>query len=145
MVDAAAYSGLFFSAFLAATIFPAQSEAVLLGLIFTKSYPVWALITVASLGNILGSLLNWWLGTGLERFKNKKWFPVKETTLVQAQTWYTKYGRWSLLLSWVPIIGDPITMAAGIMKERLSIFLFLVGVAKISRYVLLYTLSKAIA
>jgi membrane protein YqaA with SNARE-associated domain len=135
MGDAAAYSGLFFAAFLAATIFPAQSEAVLLGLIVTKSYPVWALITVASVGNVLGSVVNWWLGKYIEHFRDRKWFPVKQAALIKAQAWYSRYGRWSLLLSWVPIIGDPITVAAGVMRERLPIFLIFVTVGKISRYI----------
>jgi membrane protein YqaA with SNARE-associated domain len=103
MGDAAAYSGLFFAAFLAATIFPAQSEAVLLGLVVTKSYPVWVLITVASIGNVLGSVVNWWLGKYIEHFRDRKWFPVKQAALIKARAWYAQYGRWSLLLSWVPI------------------------------------------
>jgi membrane protein YqaA with SNARE-associated domain len=141
MLDLAAYGGLFLIAFLAATIFPAQSEIALLGMISTKAYPVWALIIVASAGNILGSVANWWLGIYIEHFKNKKWFPVKDQDLNKAQHWYSKYGRWSLLLSWVPFIGDPITVAAGVMKERLAVFIGLVSVAKIGRYVALYHLS----
>lgn len=140
-LDIAAYGGLFFIAFLAATIFPAQSEAVLLGLIATQNYPAWILILVASLGNILGSVLNWYLGTYIEHFRNKKWFPVKDQSLNKAQRWYSTYGRWSLLLSWVPFIGDPITVAAGVMKERLPVFVCIVGVAKSSRYIVLYYLS----
>jgi len=141
MLDLTVYSGLFFVAFLAATIFPAQSEAALLGLIATQSCPVWALILVASAGNILGSALNWYLGIYIEHFRNKKWFPVKEQALNKAQNWYLKYGRWSLLLSWVPLIGDPITVAAGVMKERFLIFICIVSLAKAGRYIALYHFS----
>lgn len=125
---------LFLSAFLAATFFPAQSEALLAILVLAKEHPVTLLVLVASVGNVLGSLVNWGIGRKLEHFRERKWFPVKETSLLRAQTWYRKYGRASLLLSWVPVIGDPITLAAGIMKEKILPFLLLVGAAKTLRY-----------
>lgn len=137
MTQLAVYGGLFTAAFAAASIFPAQSEAILLGLVATNDYPLIALLAVASIGNILGSLLNWWLGLYVQRFKDRKWFPVSETALVRAQNHYARYGRWSLLLSWVPIIGDPITIAAGIMRERIIPFLILVSIAKTGRYIAL--------
>jgi len=132
-----AYGGLFMAAFLAATIIPAQSEAVLVGLLALKTYPAMSLIAVASIGNVLGAVVNWWLGRGIENFKDRKWFPVKPHALLKAQGWYTKYGRWSLLLSWVPMIGDPITVAAGVMREKFLPFLLLVSIAKIGRYLLI--------
>ncbi len=136
-MDLAAYVSLFLSAFLAATIIPAQSEALLVLLITHGAYSVVALIIVASVGNILGSIVNWWLGQRLESFRHKKWFPVKEKNLDKAQKLYMAYGRWLLLLSWVPIIGDPITMAAGILREKFAIFLLLVSISKISRYLVI--------
>jgi membrane protein YqaA with SNARE-associated domain len=93
MSELAAYGGLFMAAFLAATIIPAQSEAVLLGLVATNSYPVLALLLVASTGNVLGAVVNWGLGRGVEQYKTRKWFPVKEAALNRAQGWYTRYGR----------------------------------------------------
>lgn len=137
MTALSAYGGLFLAAFLAATVFPAQSEAVLVGMMATEAYPVHVLITVASAGNILGSVLNWALGRGIARFEGQKWFPVSEASLARGRHHYARYGRWSLLLSWVPFIGDPITVAAGIMKERFLPFLILVGIAKTGRYVFL--------
>jgi len=142
MVDFAAYAGLFLTALLAATIFPAQSEVVLGGMIVAGSRPVWLLLTVASLGNILGSLLNWVLGRGIERFRHRRWFPVSERDLDKAQAFYRKWGCWSLLLSWVPIIGDPLTVVAGIMREPLLRFLVLVSIAKVGRYVALAALVQ---
>lgn len=144
-MDFAAYGGLFLSAFLAATIFPAQSEAVLLALTASGKYPVGLLLTVASIGNVLGSVLNWWLGRGIEHFRHKSWFPVKEKALDKAQDWYSRYGRWSLLLSWVPIIGDPITVAAGVMREKLRVFVPIVTISKVGRYLFLLTLYKMMA
>ncbi|KGT47833.1 YqaA family protein [Acinetobacter sp. HR7] len=129
---------LFLSAFGAATLIPLQSEAVLLGMLATTGYSAWLLITVASAGNILGSCVNWYLGFKIEQYKDRKWFPVSEQKMHQAQGIYRKYGYWSLLLSWVPVIGDPITLIAGLLKENFLRFLLIVSVAKIGRYLFLY-------
>lgn len=135
MSDLSAYGGLFLAALLAATFIPAQSEGVLVGLAATKNYPVWILLSVASVGNTLGSVVNWWLGLHLNKFSGRTWFPVKPKVLAKAQRWYKKYGRWSLVLCWVPFIGDPITIAAGVMRERFMPFLIIVGLSKTLRYV----------
>ena len=129
---------LFLSAFGAATLLPLQSEVVLVGLLAQTQYPVWLLVAVASLGNILGSCVNWWLGLKVEQYKNKKWFPVSEQKMLQAQGIYQKYGFWSLLLSWVPVIGDPITLIAGLLKENFVRFVVMVSIAKIGRYLFVY-------
>lgn len=129
---------LFLSAFGAATLLPLQSEAVLVGLLAQMQYPVWLLVAVASLGNILGSCVNWWLGLKVEQYKNKKWFPVSEQKMLQAQGIYQKYGFWSLLLSWVPVIGDSITLIAGLLKENFVRFVVMVSIAKIGRYLFVY-------
>ena len=133
--------GLFLMAFAAATILPMQSEALLVTLLIKTAYAPWLLVTVASAGNLLGSCVNWWLGKSIERFKDRKWFPVSEQSLVRAQEHYKRWGRWSLLLSWFPIIGDPITVMAGIMREKIQNFVLLVGVAKTGRYVFLAYLT----
>ena len=129
---------LFLSAFGAATLLPLQSEAVLVGLLAQMQYPVWLLVAVASLGNILGSCVNWRLGLKVEQYKNKKWFPVSEQKMLQAQGIYQKYGFWPLLLSWVPIIGDPITLIAGLLKENFVRYVVMVSIAKIGRYLFVY-------
>ena len=129
---------LFLSAFGAATLLPLQSEAVLVGLLAQMQYPVWLLVAVASLGNILGSCVNWRLGLKVEQYKNKTWFPVSEQKMLQAQGIYQKYGFWSLLLSWVPVIGDPITLIAGLLKENFVRFVVMVSIAKIGRYLFVY-------
>ncbi len=134
MTDLAVYAGLFLVAFAAATILPMQSEAVLAGLLLTDDYPLATLIGVASIGNVLGSTVNWLLGRGVEHFRDSCWFPVSRATLDRAGKWYRRYGQWSLLLSWMPVIGDPLTIAAGIMREPLARFLILVSIAKFGRY-----------
>ncbi|MBY3075155.1 DedA family protein [Rhizobium laguerreae] len=138
------YVGLFVAALIAATIFPAQSEAVLLGLILSGDYSVVALTAVASVGNILGAVVNWLLGRGLEQLKDKRWFPIRPDKLVHAQRWYQRYGKWSLLASWVPFVGDAITVVAGVMKEPLPIFILLVGIAKTARYGILAAVTTGL-
>lgn len=137
MLIFSAYAGLFLSALAAASLLPLQSEAVLVAMLLSEQYSVWLLVAIASLGNTLGSLINWGLGRYLERFRKRSWFPVNEKRLLKAQRFYHRFGRWSLLLSWMPIIGDPLTLMAGLMKERLEIFLLLVGAAKTARYIAL--------
>lgn len=137
MVTLSVYASLFFIALLSASILPLQSEAVLSGLLLNHHYPVWQLLIIASIGNILGSLLNWYLGKYLQHFQQRRWFPVKPEQLNKASCWYQKYGKWSLLLSWVPVIGDPLTVIAGVLREPVLPFLLLVTIAKISRYLVL--------
>jgi membrane protein YqaA with SNARE-associated domain len=135
MSDLAAYGGLFLTALFAATLLPMQSEATLVGLLLTGDYSIVALVAVASIGNVLGSVINWLLGRGIERFRDRKWFPLRQAALDRAQIWYQRYGRWSLLLSWAPVIGDPLTVIAGVLREPLPIFLALVGLAKTARFI----------
>ena len=140
MADLPAYAGLFISALLAATILSMQSEAVLSALLFGGTYSTAGLIAVASVSNILGAVINWSLGRGIERFRDRAWFPVKPPALVRAATWYRRYGRWSLLASWLPIIGDQLTVIAGVLREPWWSFVILVGIGKIARYVVLAAL-----
>ncbi|MER9364951.1 DedA family protein [Mesorhizobium sp. M0518] len=135
--DLAVYGGLFLTAFVAATILPMQSEAALAGLLLTESYAPALLIVSASAGNVLGSIVNWWLGRGVDHFRDSKWFPVKPSALTRATRWYQRYGRWSLLLSWLPLVGDPLTIVAGVLREPFWSFLVIVTIAKVGRYLAL--------
>lgn len=137
----ATYLGLFLAAFLAATIVPAQSEAVLVGLILAGDRPVLLLFLVATTGNVLGSVVNWLLGRFIEHFRHRPWFPVSQDKLARAEAWYRRFGIWSLLLSWVPIIGDPLTVVAGILRTPFPTFLLLVTIAKAGRYAVLAALT----
>ena len=136
------YFKLFLISFLAATVLPLSSEIVLTTMLLTNFFEKNLLLVFASLGNILGSVFNWYLGKKINLYKNKKWFPVSEEQLKKSQYYFNKYGLWSLLIAWVPIIGDPITLLAGVLNVRLSIFLFLVSISKISRYVFILYLSS---
>ncbi|MFJ4193175.1 YqaA family protein [Pseudomonas sp. NPDC089534] len=138
---ATAYVGLFMAAFGAATLLPLQSEAALVGLLASDRYWLWGLLAAATVGNVLGSLVNWWLGRRLERFQGRRWFPVSPRHMERARAHYRRYGHWSLLLSWVPVIGDPLTLVAGVMREPLARFLAIVTVAKGARYGVLALLT----
>ena len=121
------YAGLFAAALAAATVLPAQSEVALVALLMAEHYPVWMLVLVASLGNTLGSSINWGLGRLLSWFEKQRWFPIRRETIGRAEAWYHRYGRWSLLLSWLPVIGDPLTIVAGVLREPFPIFLLSPG------------------
>jgi|TARA_B110000971_G_scaffold211929_1_gene240776 membrane protein YqaA with SNARE-associated domain len=131
------YLAVFLSAFVAATLLPAQSEAVLSFYILSAPQTVFALILVATVGNVLGSVVNWIVGFYATRFQNRKWFPATPSQMQRAEKFYRKYGRYSLLLSWVPFIGDPITVIAGVLREPILSFLLLVTIAKSARYIAL--------
>lgn len=135
------YISLFLSAFFAATIFPAQSELVLLYLLQDRSNSVVLLLLAATVGNVLGAVVNYGLGYYVHRFKDCRWFPASPQQLKKAQRAYARWGRYSLLASWVPIIGDPITVVAGVLRDRFTVFLAFVTFAKAGRYLVLAALT----
>jgi membrane protein YqaA with SNARE-associated domain len=120
-----------------------QSEAILVTQLFQGQHPALVLVAVATAGNVLGSVVNWCLGRYLLRFQDRRWFPASPAQLERAQGWYHRFGRWSLLASWVPIVGDPLTVIAGVMKEPLASFVILVLIAKGARYLVLAAATLA--
>ena len=134
------YLSLFIISFLAATILPFSSELTLAGLVATSNYDNLSLLIVASLGNVLGSVVNWILGFYSRKLSKKKWFPFKDEQIEKSSKWFNKFGRWSLLFAWVPIIGDPLTLAAGLLRVKFIEFLILVTIGKVSRYLVIFYL-----
>ena len=132
------YLSLFAISFLAATILPFSSELTLAGLIATSDYDNLLLLIVASFGNVLGSAVNWALGFYSRNLTTKKWFPFKDKQIEKSSQWFSKVGKWSLLFAWVPVIGDPLTLSAGILRVKFIEFLILVSIGKVSRYFLIY-------
>ncbi len=137
MIILISYFQLFIISFIAATILPLSSELVLSTMLLTDSFDKYLLLVVASFGNILGSSVNWYLGKKILIFKDKKWFPANERQIAKGEIYFKKYGIWSLLLAWVPSIGDPLTVVAGILRVKFFTFLLLVSISKISRYIFL--------
>ncbi len=128
-----ALGGLFLAAFGAATLLPFQSEIVLGAMLASEAAPVWALFVVASIGNTLGSVVNYVLGRLLERYKDRWWFPATDRQLERASRWYNRWGVWTLLLSWAPF-ADPLTVVAGVLRTPFWLFVLLVSIAKTVRY-----------
>ncbi|WP_204247752.1 YqaA family protein [Kiloniella litopenaei] len=128
---------LFAGAFLAATILPFSSEVMLATALHSGEHQKWLLVLIATMGNTLGAVLNWWLGLYLLHWSDHKWFPFSSRQLNQASNWFQKYGIFSLLFTWVPVIGDPLTFAAGVLRVRFIIFLPLVFFGKGLRYILI--------
>ncbi|SEN85909.1 membrane protein YqaA, SNARE-associated domain [Loktanella fryxellensis] len=136
---------LFAVALLAATILPAQSEALLIALLLRGELSPALLIAVATAGNVAGAVVNWGLGRMVVQFRDRRWFPVSAASLARAEDRYRRWGRWSLLASWVPVIGDPLTVVAGVLREPLLPFVVLVTLAKGGRYVVLAAATGVLA
>ncbi len=139
-----AYAGLFFTAFLSASLLPGGSEILLLGLL-SAGYEPMSLWLVATAGNTLGSVLNWALGRYLLHFQDRSWFPFKASTLDKAQRGFARYGVWSLLFAWLPVVGDPLTFVAGVMRVHFSLFVPLCGLGKAARYAVLIFIGDGLA
>jgi membrane protein YqaA with SNARE-associated domain len=131
-----AYLGLFAVAFLAATVLPAYSEVLFAGLM-AAGHPPLALWAWATAGNTLGAALNWVLGRFLLRFQDRRWFPFRADTMGRSQRWFQRWGKWSLLMAWLPVGGDALTFIAGVMRVRFVEFLALTAAGKGARYAIL--------
>jgi len=121
-----------------ATIVPFGSEMYFATLLSLNNYNNLLLLIAASIGNVLGSVFNWVCGYYVNYFIKKPWFPIKQDKIVKGTKIFNKYGKWSLLLSWVPFIGDPITFVAGTLRFSLVPFLILVSIGKVGRYLIIY-------
>lgn len=135
---------LFALSLAAATLLPGGSEAALVALLIAGEHPAWALVLVASVGNVLGAVINWGLGRGLRHLVGRRWFPVTAAQLARGQAIFGRYGAWTLLFSWVPVIGDPLTVAAGTLGLRLAPFLLLVTLGKVARYAVLALITRGL-
>ncbi len=137
------YITLFAVSFLAATLLPLGSEALLLYDI-SQNYSLLLLWSFATVGNTLGSMLNYWLGLKGEAYLEKRGHLSAEK-MDKARTFFSKYGGWSLLLSWVPIIGDPLTFIAGVLRYNFKWFALIVFVAKGLRYAAIIFLASSLS
>jgi membrane protein YqaA with SNARE-associated domain len=118
----------------AATLLVLPSEAILVAQIKAGLAPTSALLVAATIGNVAGSAFNWWLGLNARRFEDRRWFPFAPATIAAASDRFQRWGLWSLLLAWVPIVGDPLTFIAGVLRVQFRYFLPLVAIGKAARY-----------
>jgi membrane protein YqaA with SNARE-associated domain len=126
--------GLFVAAFVSATLLPGSSEVVLAGILASGQASVGAAVLVATIGNTLGACVNWAIGRYFAHFRHHRHFPVDADKFDAYAIWYQKWGVWSLLASWVPIIGDPLTVLAGVARTPFLLFVAMVFFAKAVRY-----------
>jgi len=127
---------LFFSALISATLFPGGSEAVLLFRLQQGQSPL-PLVMIATMGNVLGSLITYAMGRIGYRYTHLRWTRPSQRRIEQAQRWFSGYGQWSLLFAWLPFIGDPLCLVAGLLRSPLPWFILLVSIGKAARYIVL--------
>jgi len=132
-----AYLLLLAVSFGAATLLPLSSELLLLAQVKANAGSTAGLLSAAIVGNTAGSVFNWWLGRYALHFQNRRWFPFKAQQIDRASARFQRYGTWSLLFAWVPVIGDPLTFVAGLLRVNFVIFLPLVAFGKAVRYIAL--------
>lgn len=125
------------TAFGAATLLPVPSEIVLAAQIRAGSANVSGLVAAATVGNVGGALFNWWIGRSLRRFEARPWFPFAPEAIARASALFQRWGSWTLLFSWLPVVGDPLTLVAGVLRVPLVAFIPLVTIGKAARYVAL--------
>ena len=131
---------LFLVALASATLLPGGSE-IWLARLWCLGEPVVWLWVVATLGNTLGSLVNVWMGRYARRFQHRRWFPATPEGLAKAERWYHRLGEASLLLSWLPVVGDPLTVLAGVFRLPWWRAVVWILVAKGGRYALVLLLA----
>ena len=134
MTELAVYTALFVSAFLAATVLPVTSEAVLAGLVAAGQGDPMLLLGVATVGNTLGSAVNWLLGRGIDALRDRGGFPGSRERYDQASRTFRRFGAWTLLFAWLPLVGDAFTLVAGAARMHFGLFLALVALGKAARY-----------
>jgi len=130
-----AYASLFTAAYLSATILPDSSEVVLVLLALERKLDVTTLLLVATVANTLGSVVGWIMGRWFATLSGRRWFPATPAQMVRASRWFGRYGIWALAFAWLPIIGDALTIVAGVLRVNLGIFAALVGLGKGLRYI----------
>jgi membrane protein YqaA with SNARE-associated domain len=139
-----AHLSLFLVATLAATILPGTSEAMLLAMAAAQPASTVSLFIAATAGNTLGAVINWALGRWLSRYADAPWFPASPRRLAQVTTLFRKYGVWTLLFSWTPFVGDPLTVVAGLLRVPFPIFVILVAIGKAARYLVVLGVLKVV-
>ncbi|MBL4760800.1 MAG: DedA family protein [Mariprofundaceae bacterium] len=127
---------LFFSALISSTLFPGGSEALLLYRLH-EGGSAFALVMIATVGNVLGSLITYAMGRLGSKAIHKRWLRMDEQKVERAESWFERYGQVSLLFAWLPIVGDPLCLVAGLLRSPLLWFVVLVSLGKLARYALL--------
>lgn len=131
---------LFFVAVESATIVPPQTDVLLLALFATGQYRAWLLVLAAVAGSVLGGLINYYAGRYIRILQQKKWFPIKQRYLDKAARIFRRHGKLTLLLCGMPLIGDAVTLCAGMLRVNLLWFIGLAALSRAARYGFLWAL-----
>ncbi|MFP5077577.1 YqaA family protein [Rhizobium sp. YIM 134829] len=134
MTDLSLFVGIFAAAFLSATLLFGLSEAAIVAALQNPDLSRFAVVAVATGGNVLGALVNYVLGLWFLRFEGKRWFPVSPAARLRAERIFQRFGQPVLLLSWLPVVGDPLTLVAGLLRMPILPFLLFVTLGKAARY-----------
>ena len=137
------YFTLFMLSFLASTLVPIGSEWFLMAIV-TKGYDPVLSLMVATVGNTLGACTTYVIGLCGGPFFIGKILRMSDKSIQRAERFYAQYGLWSLLFSWVPLVGDPLCLVGGILRVRLVPFSVLVLVGKLARYALVISMTMTI-
>ncbi|HIP07787.1 MAG TPA: DedA family protein [Mariprofundaceae bacterium] len=127
---------LFFSALVSSTLFPGGSEALLIYRLKDEASSVYLLVFIATLGNVLGSIITYYMGKYGFQFSHR-WFQTSSAKQQQAEHYFKKLGTPALLFAWLPIIGDPLCLVAGALRYNIYAFIALISIGKLTRYTLL--------
>jgi membrane protein YqaA with SNARE-associated domain len=136
------YFALCLLSFLASTILPIGSEGLLISLLLNH-YSAVLTVTVATIGNVLGACTTYAIGLYGGPLLIRKVFRINAESMARTQRLYSRYGSWSLLFTWVPILGDPLCMVSGILKTSFPLFLVLALLGKLARYVFVCWITLA--
>ncbi|MDX8383877.1 MAG: YqaA family protein [Ghiorsea sp.] len=129
---------LFFSALASSTLFPGGSEALLAYRLQDVGVNAYMLVAMATLGNVLGSVITYAMGRGGQRLSQGwLWLHPSENKMTKAERLFQRYGAYSLFFAWLPIVGDPLCLVAGVLRYHFVLFVALVTVGKLARYSLL--------
>jgi len=127
------YPGLFLASFLASTVLPLGSEGIVI-LLIARNFNIFSVVLVATVGNYLGACTSYYIGLAGRTQLIGKYLRINAAQMEHAQVWFEKYGSWSLLFTWVPVLGDALPVAAGMMKLKFGLFSILVFAGKLIRY-----------
>jgi membrane protein YqaA with SNARE-associated domain len=127
------FYSLFLLSFLASTLIPLGSEWLLVAMLLSRSEP-WAVVAVATAGNYLGALSTYWIGLYGGDFLKVRVLRMDEKTTLKAERFYARFGSYSLFLSFLPVVGDPLCLIGGVLRVRFIRFSLLVISGKLARY-----------
>ena len=127
--------GLFLACLLSATIIPFSSEAIVAAAMYI-GYPVWVIVIVASVGNTVGGMISFYMGWLCKWDWLEKYLRVKKEKLMKVHDRVARYGVWAALLTWLPVVGDLIAIAMGLMRVNPWWTLVLMFIGKMARYLL---------